>query len=79
MIIYSKELGRMLLLGVAENRFSEENLDYLHVWAPEINLKCLAAIDFGREILFQQNSNILLNCSPHVLILDGIAVSCCSL
>ena len=62
MRIYSKELGRVLLLGVAENRFSEENLDYLHVWAPEIDLKCLAAIDFGREILFQQNSNIVLNC-----------------
>ena len=39
----------MLLVGVAENRFSEENLDYLHVRAPEINLKCLAAIDFGRN------------------------------
>ena len=48
MRIYSKETGRVLLLGIAENRFSEENLDYLHVWGPEINLKCLAAIDFGR-------------------------------
>lgn len=53
--------GRALLPHGAETRFSEKTLDHFHVWAPEINLKCLAAIEVGREILFQQNTNILLN------------------
>lgn len=53
--------GRALLPHRAETRFSEKTLDHFHVWAPEINLKCLAAIEVGREILFQQNTNILLN------------------
>lgn len=53
--------GRALLPDTAEIRFSKKSLDHFHVWTPEINLKCLAAIEVGREILFQQNSNILLD------------------
>lgn len=53
---------------MAEIRLSEKSYDHVYVWAPEVNLKCLATIELGREMFFQQNSNILLkSVFPHVL------------
>lgn len=43
--------GRALLPDKVEIRFSGKSLDHFHVWDPEINPKCLAAIEVGKEIL----------------------------